>query len=317
MKLIKGFVFLFLSVICACYASAQDLIPETLKPQLPLSFNAEQPWIFHYVRPVELEEYIPGKFKGMKTNEISDPSGSLEPFFEKLSMQMSSRKGVVRIVHIGDSHVRGHFFPGQVKAGFENLMGSAIAAPPGEVFDYNSPGMSFESGAPGVAYQIFGINGATAQKFCNPDYISKIASLKPDLIIVSFGTNEGYTRRYNSTQHLNQLDQLMRMLKESCPSATFLLTTPPGAYMKSRGRYSVNSNTEKVSGVITDYASSHNIASWDLFNIVGGKEYACTNWYGNKLMQRDRIHFTKSGYDLMGLLLFQALIKSYNTYAEH
>ena len=109
MKLIKSFVFFVLSVICVCYAPAQDLIPETLKPQLPLSFNAEQPWIFHYVRPVELEEYIPGKFKGMKPNEIYDPSGSLEPFFEKLSMQMSSKNGVVRIVHIGDSHVRGHF----------------------------------------------------------------------------------------------------------------------------------------------------------------------------------------------------------------
>lgn len=296
---------------------SQDTVPETLEPHSPLSYNSEQPWIFHNYVTLDIDGFMPGKFVGMKPNVISDPYMSLAPFFDKLGRQMKTRSGVVRIVHIGDSHVRGHFFPGEVKRGFEQLMGSALVVESDGIFDYNSQGMSLETGSPGVAYQIFGINGATSQKFCDPKSVSKISSLKPDLIIISFGTNEAYTRRYNSSQHVNQLDMLVRMLKESCPSAVFLFTTPPGAYMKYRGKYSVNQNTEKVTDVITDYATDHKMAYWDLFNIVGGSENACRNWYVNRLMQRDRIHFTKSGYDLMGVMLFQAIIKSYNTYVEH
>lgn len=317
MNLIRLVLLSFVCILCISGVYSQDTVPGVLEPQKPLTFNSEQPWLFQYVRTLDVEDFVPEKFVGMQPNIINDPTGSLEPFFDKVSRQINSRQGVVRVVHIGDSHVRGHFFPGQVKSGFEKLMGSATLMPGNGVFDYNSPGISFETGTPGIAYQVYGINGATAQKFCDPACISKISSLQPDLIIISFGTNEGYTRRYNSTQHLNQLDQLVRMLKESCPSAVFLFTTPPGAYMKYRGRYSVNTNTPKVAEVITGYAAGHDMAYWDLYNIVGGERNACRNWYDNNLMQRDRVHFTKSGYEIMGLLLFQAIIKSYNSYAGH
>lgn len=317
MKLIRRFVLLLVLFVNVSFAVSQDSVPKILDPQPPLSYNPEQPWVFLYTSPVYIKDIIPPKFAKMGPNIINDKSGSLTPFFEKMGRQLSSGEGVVRVVHIGDSHVRGHFFPGKVKSGMERIMGDATSGSSNGIFDYNTPGISLETGAPGVAYQVFGINGATAQKFCNPESISRIASLKPDLVIISFGTNEGNTRRYNATQHRNQLDMLMRMLKESCPSTTFLLTTPPGAYIRYRGTFSENGNTEKVADVITGYADEHGYAYWDLYDISGGKENACRNWYQNKLMQRDRIHFTKYGYELMGELLFQALIKSYNAYAEH
>ena len=49
----------------------------------------------------------------------------------------------------------------------------------------------------------------------------RIASLHPDLIIVSFGTNEAHSRRYLAQAHKMQIGRLLGMLKAACPEAAF------------------------------------------------------------------------------------------------
>lgn len=314
MKLIKFCITLLLAFVTVNVLS-QDLMPETLRPQTPLNFDIDNPWFFQILNPIKLISTDVYKFKGREENVICDKEGSLNPFYKKLYDLMSNKKGTVRIVHIGDSHVRGHFFPGIVKTNMEKVFGSSRLEEHKAVFDYSCPGVAPENGLPGVAYQVYGINGATAQKFCNPEIIDEISRLKPDLIVISFGTNESYTRRYNAAQVKNQYDQLIRMLRKSCPNTVFLLTTPPGCYLKYRGRFSYNENSSKVSDLIVGYAEENGLAYWDLFNIVGGRDFACKNWMENKLMQKDRIHFTRTGYEYMGALLYNAIIKSLNDYA--
>jgi membrane associated rhomboid family serine protease len=52
-----------------------------------------------------------------------------------------------------------------------------------------------------------------------------------------------------------------------------------------------------------------------LYNdFVGGRQRACLNWNAAKMYQRDKIHFTREGYTLQGLLLHEAFIKAYNNY---
>ena len=55
----------------------------------------------------------------------------------------------------------------------------------------------------------------------------KIASLHPDLIIVSFGTNEAHSRRYLAQAHKMQIGRLLGMLKAACPEAFFYLLHLP------------------------------------------------------------------------------------------
>ena len=52
------------------------------------------------------------------------------------------------------------------------------------------------------------------------------------------------------------------------------------------------------------------MAVWDLYEIMGGF-YASQKWYENKLMPKDRIHFTKKGYDIKADLLLKALVNSW------
>lgn len=293
---------------------AQDRRPENLKPESPLIFNNEHPWSFRYVDQIDVDDSVLHEFSGVSDNVLFDPHGTLNSFYDKMYEQLLDKDRIVRVVHIGDSHVRGHFFPGEVKYRMEQLLGCGVVYENDHVFNYSSSGISEESGSAGVVYQVFGINGATAQTFCNPEYIMKIAALHPDLVIISFGTNESHVKRYDGTQNKNQLDLLVNMLGAYCKNVPLLLTTPPGSYIKYKGKYRVNPNTKLVSDVIMQYATENDIACWNLYDIVGGQKNACDNWSRNGYMQRDRIHFTRQGYELMGLLLYNAIIRSFNEY---
>ena len=80
-----------------------------------------------------------------------------------------------------------------------------------------------------VSYTDVGINGAFCTTFTRPDRIADIAALHPDLLILSFGTNESHNRRYNTMLHYRQMDDLVRMLREKLPNVPMLMTTPPGS----------------------------------------------------------------------------------------
>ncbi len=96
---------------------------------------------------------------------------------------------------------------------------------------------------------------------------------------------------------------------------TILLTTPPECYRRVRSgkqrTYVRNDNTERAARAIRNVAKKEEVACWDLFTTTGGKN-SCRKWHSSRLMGRDRIHFTKEGYQEQGTLLFRAFMESYN-----
>jgi hypothetical protein len=54
-----------------------------------------------------------------------------------------------------------------------------------------------------------------------------------------------------------------------------------------------------------------------MYDVVGGKRRACTNWTEAKLMRPDHVHYLPEGYILQGNLLYQAIIQAYNDYVSH
>lgn len=75
--------------------------------------------------------------------------------------------------------------------------------------------------------------------------------------------------------------------------------------------YVRNDNTERAARAIRNVAKKEEVACWDLFTTTGGKN-SCRKWHSSRLMGRDRIHFTKEGYQEQGTLLFRAFMESYN-----
>ncbi len=298
-----------LTALVAMPGYAQDVLPECPKPDKhssPVYPSHEMKQLMQFV---SVDNPMPAVFRNTTENELTDPAGSLNPFWEKLG----ALDRPLRIVHIGDSHVRGHVFPYVMRCSLEDDFGSkAVENIP---VTYQTSGIARETGSNGVVYHILGVNGATCQSFSTPEHIRQIADLHPDLVILSFGTNEAHGRRYNASEHTAAMNYLIAELKASCPDVAFLMTTPPGAYVRNgrRGKI-INPRTPLVVENELKFAREHGIAIWDMYDIVGGKQRACLNWNAANMYQRDKIHFTHEGYTLQGLLLYEAFIKAYNHY---
>ena len=240
---------------------------------------------------------FPSGFQQLGENELTDSLGILNPFWEKLRLLHAGfSTDTIRIVHIGDSHIRGRILP--------RTTGTLLT----ETF-----------GA--ISYTDIGINGAFCTTFTRPDRISDIVALHPDLVILSFGTNESHNRRYNTLLHYRQMDELVRMLRDSLPNVPLLMTTPPGSYdsfRKIRRRtYSINPRTAIAVETMRRFADDNGLAVWDMYEAVGGRQRACLNWQEAKLMRPDHVHYLPEGYVLQGELFYQALLKAYNDYVGY
>jgi lysophospholipase L1-like esterase len=58
-------------------------------------------------------------------------------------------------------------------------------------------------------------------------------------------------------------------------------------------------------------AEKHDASLWDLFSVMGGLD-SVKLWEEQGLAQKDKVHFTKKGYELVGNLFFDAFINAYN-----
>lgn len=249
---------------------------------------------------------LPESFVGQKNNELVNPQ-ALSHTFALLKADSCQ----TRVLHIGDSHVRGHFYPGHVRKALETVFGAkAVGDDP---VGYNKPAIATETGEPGLVYSAIGINGATTKHFVKPDMLHKVADQRPDLIILSFGTNEGYGNVYNADKHAENIKELLNELRRVCgDDVEFLLTTPPGCFKRDAKRvFYPNNFNDDVAVTIRKVALEQNAALWDIFEIGGGEANAAINWRNNNLMQPDGVHYKPAAYILQGKLLAQAIWRAY------
>ena len=298
-SLLRIFILVFSGVFSFLpEGMAQDRIPacpslgKTLKHIKPLR---EMNWANDTI-PVQTS--FPSAFRETGRNEIIDSIALLTPVFERLrQVRAGLSEDTVRILHIGDSHIRGHIYPQTTGTLLKETFGA-------------------------VSYTDMGVNGATCLTFTHPDRIAAIAALKPELLILSFGTNESHNRKYNSNVHYRQMEELLELLHDSLPDIPILMTTPPGSYESFRQRrrrrtYAINPRTVTAVNTIHDFARRHKLVVWDMYNVVGGSLRACKNWSDARLMRPDHVHYLPEGYTLQGELLYEAIIKAYNEYVSH
>lgn len=291
-------LILFLTAVVRVPLSAQDVMPAIPAADV-LAADVDTALLhfrMHDTLPL-ISVSIPKTFRNTHDSVLRDPEVVLSPFWDKLERVLSGvSQDTVRVLHVGDSHIRGHIYPNTVRDILTGILG------------------------PKINYTDMGINGATCASFSTPQNIRQMADFKPDLLIMSFGTNESHSRAYDTMRHYHQMQDFLSLVREALPDVPILLTTPPGSYERvGRGRrrtYSVNPRTAEAAQTIVRFASDKHLAVWDLYNTCGGASRACLNWFGAHLMQRDRIHYIPDGYALQGELLYQAIAKTFNHYVE-
>lgn len=189
--------------------------------------------------------------------------------------------------------------------------------------DVNIYGFDLRNDSHGVLYHAIGNNGASYYSYNGlADFGNGLASLDPDLVVVSLGTNEAFGN-LNDESFTSQLNAMIRDIRRNMPDAKILLTTPSECqrsvttYVKGgkkrKGRkvtsYQVNGNVARVRRLILDFGERNNIPVYDFYAVAGG-EGASDHWVEDGLLSRDRIHRTWDGYRLDGQLFYDALVKS-------
>ena len=174
-------------------------------------------------------------------------------------------------------------------------------------------GMNLESDDPGIVYHNLGINGASTTSFLRCNRMEKdLKSIAPDLVIFGIGINDAYGKKFSQTRFEQNYDTLIARVKAANPNAAIIFATNNDSYY--RRRY-VNRNGIKVQESMYRLAKKHNAAVWDMFEIMGGLN-SIVVWQKEYLAKRDRIHFTRTGYILLGDLLFDAIISDYGNYMQ-
>ena len=166
-------------------------------------------------------------------------------------------------------------------------------------------GLVLENGQPGVLYHAIGINGAQVHQYNRtPLFFEQVPLLKPDLFIISLGTNDAFLAgRFTPVRFTGRLDTLISTLRQRCPEAEFLLCAPADSY---RGRRARNPDLGRLSAVLRTYAQAHDLAYWDFAAVQGGYG-SMGQWRVASLALNDFVHFTTAGYDVQGLLLYLAI----------
>jgi lysophospholipase L1-like esterase len=154
------------------------------------------------------------------------------------------------------------------------------------------------------------VNGATASQYLRSSvFQNQLTDLNAKLTVISFGTNDCYTysSRFCSACVKEDFKKIIQRIKRQDSSISILITTPSDHFFKRR--YS-NKNIEKLCKVLYEVAEEEDVALWDLYQVMGGKN-SILEWQKESLARRDLIHFTKEGYELQGKLLYEALMHHY------
>jgi lysophospholipase L1-like esterase len=169
-------------------------------------------------------------------------------------------------------------------------------------------GVMLETDDPGIYYHSIGVNGASVPSYLKCNLLKEhLSQVKPNLVIFSIGINDAYESDFTAKKYERNYDSLIREIMRVAPNTAILFTTNNDSYYK---RKYPNKNAEIVREVMMNLAEKYGAGVWDMYGLMGGLGSVKT-WEVAGLAKRDKIHLTKKGYQLVGDLLFEAIIKSY------
>lgn len=252
-------------------------------------------------------------FINQKVNNIINPK-AIEGFMHKLHQIEQGDTTILRILHIGDSHIYADLFTGMTRQLFQKRfgIGGAKQLMRYKLSDFQDstktlfiePNLSDSTNKRGILYDVAGANGAEYLTY-NQNYLffKETPLLKPDLVIISLGTNEAFGY-LNRSVFENNIDAFISQIRTYNPGVEILVTTPGDAMKRKRMH---NQNIDTVRKILIDYANVNNIALWDFYKVMGGAG-SMKKWFSKGLAQKDKVHLSKEGYLIQGFLFFNALM---------
>ena len=172
-------------------------------------------------------------------------------------------------------------------------------------------GLLPESNFNGITYHSMGVNGASVQSWLRCEkFEEQLFFVKPDLAIMAIGINDanvpkGQFSKETFKARYNELLSKIYAVNPNC--AVIFITNNDCVVRIGRRSYGLNENTAIVQKAMYELATEHNAAVWDLYEIMGGLG-SITVWNEVGLANKDRVHFLVPGYNLLGDMLYNAIV---------
>ena len=192
----------------------------------------------------------------------------------------------------------------------ETPLDKIAIVPNQEIDDFALNGLVLENDNSGVIYHSIGVNGAKASDYNKFRLFNEqLPALNPDLVIISLGTNESFDKQ-SGEQYFANLSQMIQGIKDKNPQACVLVMTSPPSVLHRKYK---NTFIEKYAEFIEENAHVKNYAVWDLLQVFGGNKSIQRN-AAKGYMARDKVHYSKAGYEKQGDLFFEAFLQSYELF---
>lgn len=172
-------------------------------------------------------------------------------------------------------------------------------------------GFIAENDEPGIVYHSIGVNGAAVPSYLScEDFKNDLALIRPDMVVFAIGINDAVPVNFSEDTFITRYDSLISIIEEVNPSCFYIFMTNNDSFRKHGRRYNVNLNGLKVEHAFRVLAEKHHGGYWDLFGWMGGLK-SMREWEKLGLARKDKIHFTKKGYEKIGTAFYNAVMKSY------
>ncbi|MBP1625946.1 MAG: hypothetical protein H6Q00_421 [Holophagaceae bacterium] len=172
-------------------------------------------------------------------------------------------------------------------------------------------GVDLRSGRPGLVYDELGLNGAEfldLERWRPELRRSLLAQLQPDLLVLAYGTNDMGRTDISPEDYQERARGLMAVLKQES-GACVLVVGPLDRMGRNRRQLPrLREGARWVTKALRSAALASGCAFWDARQAMGG-EGSLLGWKRRGLAQKDLVHLTGPGYEKLGDLLVEALLR--------
>ncbi|MDR2556067.1 MAG: LysM peptidoglycan-binding domain-containing protein [Fibromonadaceae bacterium] len=172
---------------------------------------------------------------------------------------------------------------------------------------YSLNGLIIENDSPGLIYHNIGTTGSMATHYnANPLFFEQLPILSPDLVIVSFGTNESFSN-ISAEKFIAEIEMLINNIRITCHNVPILIITPPISLLHQK----------RWNTYILEYSEAllrkDNVAIWDLYSFTKGLMGSEEKFSAVKI-SHDYIHYTSEGYLNQGTEFVFDFLNEYKYY---
>ncbi|MEO5925841.1 MAG: SGNH/GDSL hydrolase family protein [Bryobacteraceae bacterium] len=170
----------------------------------------------------------------------------------------------------------------------------------------------------GITYETFGINGAQATTVAQWEPATLRDNLEhrsPDLIVLAYGTNEAGSSQWTLEKYQQMFTSLLREFREAAPTASILVLGPPDRAQRVRRQWQTMVRIGTIAEAQRRAALQMGCAFLDLRAEMGGAG-AMQQWVRAGQAQADHVHFTASGYRLLGDAVYTDIMNQYGAFLK-